>query len=115
MKIDEIIPPRRFKVGSGEIHHCANIQLDPDEQVTFVTDSGREYDIMKKSWGFFATPSLNSRLKKFGFRTALVEDSGEKRFICLVEADKEEEFSGYLEQDNAKVLCWLSDSSYSLL
>ena len=88
-----------------------NIQLNLDEQVTFTTNSGKEYDVMKKSWGFFATPSINNRLKKFGLKTALIVDSTGKMFICLVEDDKVEEFQRYLEQGQERIQCWLSDIS----
>jgi hypothetical protein len=37
------------------------------------TDDGKEYDVAKKDWGFYATPSMNGRLKKFGFKTAIVK------------------------------------------
>lgn len=111
MKIEEVIPSRRFHVSSGEIRHCANIHLDPDEQVTFITYSGREYDVIKKSWGFFATPSINNRLRKFGFKTVLITDSSGKMFICLVEEGKEEEFFRYLEKDQGRIMYWLSEIS----
>jgi hypothetical protein len=106
MNIDEIVPSRKYSVRSIEISHCANIRLNPDEQVTFTTDSGKEYDVMKKSWGFFATPSINNRLKNFGYKTALIKDSTGKMFICLVEENKVEEFQSYLDSDGAGILCW---------
>lgn len=109
MKITEIRPPRKFETSSIGISHCANIELSPDEQVTFVTDSGREYDVMRKSWGYFATPSVNSRLKNFGFKTALIKDKSGKLFVCLVEKDRENEFHVYLQKDQSRIECWLSD------
>jgi hypothetical protein len=109
MKVDEITPPRKYSVRSVAISHCANIHLDPEELVTFTTDSGKEYDVMKKSWGFFATPSINNRLKNFGYKTALIRDSSGKKFICLVEVGREDEFLQYVEEDAGKIECWLSD------
>ena len=29
----------------------------------------KEYDFVKKNWGYYATPSINSRLKIFNFNT----------------------------------------------
>jgi hypothetical protein len=107
MKITEIHPPRQFKAGPVEITHCANITLDPDEQVTFVTESGKEYDVVRKSWGYFATPSVNNRLKKFGLKAVLIQDSKDRVFVCLVEEGKEEEFQSYLDRDQASIRCWL--------
>ena len=40
-------PPRRFAVGSvvqREIADCGSVMLGANEQITFVTDSGAEYD-----------------------------------------------------------------------
>ena len=65
-------PPREFEVGYGEtivMRDCGRVELDADEQVTFTTESGAEYDVARKSWGFYATPSLNGRLTGFGLRT----------------------------------------------
>src|SRR5438105_15753607 len=70
-------PPRAFQVGRTEkiwIRDCAHISLEPDEQVTFLTGEGAEYDVARKDWGFYATPSLNSRLARFGLRGVLVRN-----------------------------------------
>ena len=67
------------------------IQLEPDEQVTFVTDSGSEYDVARKSWGYYATPSLNSRLAGFGLRGVLVRGDDGKAYLFLVEMGKASE------------------------
>jgi len=116
MNFIEIKPPRRFTAGSVEIQHCANVELHPDEQVTFMTETGKEYDVMRKSWGYFATPSINHRLKKFGLRVVLIQDSMNKRFICLVEEGKEGEFRSFLNNDKASILCWFgSDESVEKL
>ena len=48
-----------------------DISLSNNEQVTFVSKSNGRYDICKKSWGYYATPSINSRLKKEGFKYLL--------------------------------------------
>ena len=77
MKIDSIDPPRTFEAGFPEhrvtLHDCAHIHLNPDEQVTFCTESGAEYDIVRKEWGFYATPSLNGRLFRFHLLAYLVK------------------------------------------
>jgi len=111
MNFIEIKPPRRFTAGNVEIQHCANVELQPEEQVTFITESGKEYDVMRKSWGYFATPSINHRLKKFGLRAVLIQDSTGKRFVCLVEEGKNEMFLSFLDTDKACILCWLDDDT----
>jgi len=109
MNFTEIKPPRRFVAGDVEVQHCANVALQSDEQVTFITESGKEYDVMRKSWGFFATPSINHRLKNFGLRGVLIQDSADKRFVCLVEEGKEDRFLSFLNTDKARILCWLDE------
>jgi SAM-dependent methyltransferase len=98
-----------FPVGVREVIHlkdCGRVALEPDEQVTFVTESGTEYDVVRKSWGYYATPSLNSRLPSFGLKSALVR-SGDRLYLLLVEADKEAEFHAYLERQGMEVASWL--------
>ena len=112
MKTDSIIPPRKFWVGRGnqiEISHCANVDLEPDEQVTFVTDSDKEYDVVRKPWGFYATPSVNSRLKNQGFKTALVKNSKSQWYIMLVDDDQIDAFHAYLEKEQNEVIEWLDE------
>ena len=86
---------------------CARVSLDPDEQVTFVTESGAEYDVARKSWGFYATPSLNGRLARSGLRAALVKNPNAKFYIVLVEKGKEADFARYLSTEGQKVVSWL--------
>lgn len=117
MKFEPKDPPRRFPVGNSvkfDMRDCGNLRLDPDEQVTFVTASGAEYDVAAKDWGFYATPSLNGRLEQFGLRGVLIRNRGTGRyFLLLVEAGKEAAFDAYCQQENLAVVAWL-DSTDSL-
>ncbi len=112
MKLEVIDPPRVFEVGVGksiQIKDCAHIELQPDEQVTFVTESGAEYDVARKSWGFYATPSLNGRLQRFGLRAVLVKSREAKFFVLLVESGREIDFQHYLDIEGHTIVCWLDD------
>ncbi len=112
MKIKENIPPRTFEVGGGkkiELKDCGKIFLESNEQVTFLTDNGAEYDVAKKDWGFYATPSLNGRLKGFGLRAALVKSPVNKYYLLLLEKGKESEFQEYIDVEKHSVLCWLDE------
>lgn len=112
MKITRCEPPRRFSVGLSnqiEISDCGEIQLSNDEQVTFVKDSGARYDFAAKSWGYYATPSINGRLKQEGFKTALVANSAGRIYVMVVEVSKLDEFSKYCLADNQMVLEWLDE------
>ena len=107
-------PPRVYEVGGHagaiQIKDCARVGLQPDEQVTFVTESGAEYDVTRKSWGFYATPSLNGRLQSFGLRGALVKSPHGRFYVLLVERDKEADFQHYLETEGHTVVCWLDNN-----
>jgi hypothetical protein len=86
---------------------CGRLALQADEQVTFVTPKGAEYDVVRKSWGFYATPSLNDRLVRFGLLAALVKSPDGKFYVMLVERDKEAEFKQYLKTEKQRLICWL--------
>lgn len=107
-------PPRRFAVGVGglQLSDCATLRLEPDEQVTFVTARGGEYDVARKEWGFYATPSLNGRLPGFGLRPALIQNrSSHRYFVLLVERGCEPAFDVYLAAENLRVVHWLDDEA----
>lgn len=110
MKIAQIDPPRVFTVGNTVKHDmkdCGRVELEPDEQVTFVTPDGAEYDVARKSWGFYATPSLNGRLAGFNLRAALVRNPFGKYYVFLVEKGKEQEAQHYLDQEGQRIVWWL--------
>ena len=105
-------PPRNFKVGKPEnkivMKDCGKIVLEPDEQITFKTESGAEYDLARKDWGFYCTPSLNARLPSFGLRGVLIKNRETGRFfVLLVEKGKESIFDEYCDLENLAVVTWL--------
>ena len=112
MRFDPKDPPRRYEVGWGprfEVSDCGTVALEPDEQVTFVTEAGGELDVTRKDWGFYATPSLNARLRDFGLRAVLVKNRIGRFFVLLVERDKEDAFERYLADEDLLVITWLDD------
>jgi len=116
VKFTPIDPPRIFSVGpKGEIQlkDCARIELAPDEQVTFGVDSGAEYDVVKKSWGFYATPSLNRRLVRYGLSAALIRSPDGRFYVFLIEQGKFADFQRYCDQEDLVVVRWL-DSDQGL-
>jgi hypothetical protein len=114
VKFEPRQPPRLFKVGNAvkfDMKDCGTLRLEPDEQVTLVTGAGAEYDVARKDWGFYATPSLNGRLEQFGLRGVLIKNRGTGRyFILLVERGREALFDAYCEQENLAVIAWLDGS-----
>ena len=115
MKFIPIDPPRKFEVsGAGVRLHlsdCGRVALSADEQLTFTTEAGGEFDVTRKSWGFYATPSTNGRLKTFGLRAALVRNVAGRLFVVLVEQSKEAEFLAYVKADKQTLLTWLDDDA----
>ncbi len=112
MRFERTDPVRAFRVGlEGQISisDCGRVYLESDEQVTFVTPAGKEHDFVAKSWGFYATPSINGRLADQGFKTALVKNSLGKYYIMVVDPDKMVDFNAYLENERHKLAEWLDE------
>ena len=115
MRVEPVEPARVFEVGKrgGRLAHVADVALGADEQLTFVTDSGTEWDAVRKSWGYYATPSVNGRLREHGLRAVLtsgVPRDGEqpaRMYLMLVEAGREEDFHAYLSAEHMRVVAWL--------
>ena len=111
MKFAPKDPPRRFAVGNTvtfEMEDCGSLALEPDEQVTFTTPAGGEYDVARKDWGFYATPSLNGRLPQFGLRGVLIRNRLTGRyFVLLVERGREDSFAAYCAQESLDTVAWL--------
>jgi hypothetical protein len=110
MKFEPRQPPREFKTGFDKkviIRDCGAMHLMSDEQITFVTDAGNEYDVTRKDWGFYATPSLNGRLMNFNLHAVLVKNREDRFFVLLVEKGKEELFQQYIDGEPLKIVCWM--------
>lgn len=113
MQLNKKSPPRKFTVGRAEapIHlvDCGTLYLDSNEQVTFMTADGKQYDVVRKHWGFYGTPSTNRRLKNFGFKTALMNSGGGLYYIWIVEQEKLDDFQQYAVDEMHEIVCWLDD------
>jgi hypothetical protein len=112
MKFIPTNPPRTFHVGINdniEIKDCGKVSLAPDEMVSFIDKAGNEYDVGKKEWGFYATPSINGRLVRNGYKTALVANSLNLVFIMLVDISKMDLFQEYILREQQNLVCWLDE------
>lgn len=110
MKFDALVPPRTFRAGKDiQIRDCGRMRLDPDEQITFVTEDGAEYDVARKAWGFYATPSLNGRLVDHKLHAALVRNEAGRYYVFLLEDGKRPEFERYLHDERQTLVAWLDD------
>jgi len=102
--------PRVFSVKGHEIKDWGKIRLESGEMLSFVTPSGKECDFAAKEWGFYLAPSLNSRLKKAGFKTALAANEKGQLFVLAVELEKMSLFKKYLTvNQDIKLLTWLDE------
>tara|TARA_Y100000588_G_scaffold395088_1_gene519740 strand:- start:6013 stop:7251 length:1239 start_codon:yes stop_codon:yes gene_type:complete len=102
--------PRTFAVGrdaSITISDTGSIFLESDELVTFLTKSGSEYDITRKTWGYYATPSLNVRLPNSCLKPVLVSNPQSNYYLLLLESGREDEFQKYLQDEDLSVVGWL--------
>ena len=117
MKFKEKSPPRKFLVGTHNkfyINDCGSIYLEDDEQITFKTNNDTEYDIAKKDWGYYATPSLNGRLYNFNLRTCLIRNTKTNRyFILIVEKNHEDDFLKYLISESCEIITWMDTTEKS--
>ena len=112
MKFEPKSEPRNFPVGNADIQlsHVADIDLEPDEMVTFITDGQREYDVCRKSWGYYATPSLGGRLRAFGWRAAVMRNILSRHcFVVLVQEDMEDEWLAYMISERQELVLWIDD------
>lgn len=101
---------RKFKVGINQItlKEVAKISLKKNEMITFFNGK-TEYDVVKKNWGYYATPSINSRLLKFDLKTCLIKSKEtNNKFITLVHKKKRKEFNKYLKNEKCIIVKWLS-------
>ncbi len=114
MRFDPKDPPRRFSVGNAvrfDMQDCGTLHLEENEQVTLKTESGAEYDVARKDWGFYATPSLNGRLEQFGLRGVLIRNRTTGRyFVLLVERGHEAAFEQYRVQEGLDLIAWLDNT-----
>ena len=110
MKMIEKNPPREFEVGfeyKRIIKDCGTVEMNTDEQVTFTTKSGGEYDVTRKDWGFYMGSSLNGRLFSFKLHPVLVKNRLNRFFMLLVETGFEESFQKYLEEEQLSIVSWM--------
>lgn len=104
--------PRVFTVGQrGEIQikDLGEIELAPNEMITFVTETGKRFDFTRKDWGYYATPSVNRRLKHEGFKTAIVRNQQGQVYVMVVDVDCLALFEKYCRDQVQTVISWLDE------
>ena len=87
------------------------IFLKKNEQIT-LTKKNIEYDIVRKNWGFYVTPSFQNRLKRFGLEVILI-NSKKDYYICIVEIKKKKNFKQFLKKNSyTKTVSLTNTKSY---
>tara|TARA_X000000950_G_C13769792_1_gene600466 strand:+ start:751 stop:1119 length:369 start_codon:yes stop_codon:yes gene_type:complete len=105
---------RKFKVGKRNdivITDAGSVFLKNDELVTF-KDGKKEFDVGKKNWGYYGTPTLNKRLPNFGYSAALIRHKVFDTYaVLIVDKKKKKTFFKYLKKEDMKVICWLNNKN----
>jgi hypothetical protein len=112
MLINITTTPRKFTVGNDNrivISDFGKIKLEPNEMITFKSTDDLEYDVVSKEWGFYATPSMNDRLLREGFKSALVKNLNNQHYIMLVDKNKLKTFEEYLISEKQEIVNWLDE------
>lgn len=112
MKLEIKDSPRKFQPRKDRdiiISDLGNVMLEPNEQLTFVNSEGMCHDFAAKDWGFYATPSINGRLKNEGFKTALVRNEFHQIYVMVVNPAKLELFQKYCVEEDQEILEWLDE------
>lgn len=102
---------RSFFVGKNKkikITEKAIIKLNNNEQITFLNQKD-EYDVVKKNWGYYCTPSINNRLKVNNFKSFIVSNKKKHIFLMTVNKKKINSFKNYLKSEKIKILIELTD------
>ena len=90
-----------------ELNDIGKIELKIKEHLTIQVNK-KKNEICAMDWGLYATSSINSRLKKEGFRTAIVKNQKNKIFIMIVDKNKIKSFFNYCKIESLKIIKWLS-------
>lgn len=105
MEIKKII--RSWKVGLKNnilITQKAKIKLNTNEQISFYSNDLNkiENEICKKSWGYYLTPSIDKRLKKYGQKVFIMKNSKKNSYLVIVNNSKLREFKKYCNDEKQK-------------
>lgn len=95
-------PSKEFDI---VINEKAKIYLQDNEQITLIDKFNNEYDIVKKPWGYYSTPSINKRLLKNNYHAYLVQNINNKTiFLFTVLKNKKEMMRKYIKKVGIKIL-----------
>jgi len=98
---------RTWKIGLKKnilITETAKIKLKSNEQISFYSQNlnKTENEICKKSWGYYLTPSIDSRLKKYGQKIFVMKNLKKNSYLVIVNNSKLKEFKIYCKAEKQK-------------
>ncbi len=101
--------PRKFLVSKKNniiLKDVGKVFLNNNENLSLIGNNNKTYEICRKDWGYYATPSINFRLRKNGFKTALIKQN-KKLFVVIVDKNEMKSFNNYRKIENYKLVKWL--------
>jgi hypothetical protein len=79
------------------------IQLDDNEQVSFVEKKNMtSYEICKKNWGYYVSPSIDKRLKDYGHKMYITKNQYGQVYLMAVDLKKIKKFTLYCKKEKLK-------------
>ena len=107
--------PRIFQLHGSEMRDHGKIIFYSDSKKTneiliLENATGKQCDITATSWGYYLGGSLNDRMKKNGFRTALMVNKNDQIYLIAVDSAKMNDLDSYLRaQENSRILYWIDE------
>ena len=81
------------------------IRLKTNEQITFYFNRSN-YDVIKKNWGLYISPSLQKRCLKAGFKAVIISKN-KNSYVAFVHKKKIKLFIDFLKKENYKLKVWI--------
>ncbi len=97
---------RSWIVGTNKdivITEKLKIKLNDNEQVSFVgTKKKINYEICKKNWGYYISPSIDKRLKDYGHTVYITKNKNGQVYLMAVDFKKIKRFILYCKKEKLK-------------
>jgi hypothetical protein len=81
--------------------------MDVDELLSIYHPKGNKYEVVCKSWGFYATPSFDPSLKKEGFLVFSIRNELGRTYLVLVRSESMSDFEAYCIREKLEMSQWL--------
>lgn len=97
---------RSWTVGNKKdiiITEKLKIKLNDNEQVSFVGNKRKtNYEICKKNWGYYISPSIDKRLKNYGHVVYITKNKKGQVYLMAVNLKKINKFILYCKKEKLK-------------